>query len=115
MTSRLAQAVIFAQLGLLEKAAESLRESTALAHKHRSKIVYRGCTLLDAHLSLRRGDTVKGASLLAEAFATSREHGLLNPVWISRSLLGELCEKAIQLDIETQHVRTLASKFHLAI
>jgi LuxR family transcriptional regulator, maltose regulon positive regulatory protein len=60
-----------------------------------------------AHMALRRGEDTAGLGLLRAGLELGRERGLMHFLWWQPQKVAELCQRALQADIEPDYVRRL--------
>ena len=84
-----------------------------LAGKLRNKLLDFTLLMCRAHMALR-GPEEEALSLLRAALALGREHGLMHFPWWQPQKITELCQRALEADIEPDYVRQLILRRELA-
>jgi DNA-binding SARP family transcriptional activator len=95
-------------------AQQEMMRARQVAGKLRNKLLDFTLLMCRAHLALRHGPEADALTLLRAAFALGREHGLIHfPGWQPQKI-AELCQKALEADIEPEYVRQLILRRNLA-
>jgi LuxR family transcriptional regulator, maltose regulon positive regulatory protein len=63
-----------------------------------------------AHMALRRGTDSEALGLLREGLELGRERGLMHFPWWQPQKVAELCQRALEADIEPDYVRRLIAR-----
>ncbi len=87
-------------------ALQEMTRARQIAGKLRNKLLDLTLLMSRAHLALR-GPEAEALSLLRAALALGREHGLMHFPWWQPRKIAELCQKALEADIEPDYVRQL--------
>jgi LuxR family transcriptional regulator, maltose regulon positive regulatory protein len=94
-------------------ALQEMTRARQLAGKLRNKLLEFTLSMCRAHMALR-GPEAEALSLLRAALALGREHGLMHFPWWQPQKIAELCQKALEADIEPDYVRQLILRRELA-
>ncbi len=73
------------------------------------------CDLLIAHLEFLRGRDNAAENFLRGALTLGRECGFSQPFWLRPTIMVELCARALEKDIETEHVHNLIRQRNLVL
>jgi ATP/maltotriose-dependent transcriptional regulator MalT len=95
-------------------AQQEMARARQMAGKLRNKLLDFTLLMCRAHMTLRHGAEPEALSLLRAALALGREHGLMHFPWWQPQKIAELCQKALEADIETDYVRQLILRRDLA-
>jgi DNA-binding SARP family transcriptional activator len=95
-------------------AEQEMARARQMACKLRNKLLDFTLLMCRAHMALRRGPEAEALTLLRAALALGREHGLMHFPWWQPQKIAELCQKALEADIETDYVRQLILRRDLA-
>ena len=113
IAGRLLLAKILMADGQLEPAETCLESTIGSARAN-------GCTLIEFHEFLTKadfcfmkGDDSLGYSCLQRAFELSRKKGILDGNWWLRPRLAEMCQRALEADIEVNQVLSFISRNRL--
>ncbi len=99
--------------GQKEKAKKHLLESYRIAREVKSSFVEFICLLTEASYSFEDGNQEKGTALLKDGLALGREKGyVFSYEWPPVPLMYGLCRKALELDIEPEHVKKIIRTYN---
>ncbi|HEY2146255.1 MAG TPA: BTAD domain-containing putative transcriptional regulator, partial [Steroidobacteraceae bacterium] len=95
-------------------AQQEMARARQIAGKLRNKLLDFTLSMCRAHMALRHGPEAEAQGLLRAALALGREHGLMHIPWWQPRKIAELCQKALEADIESDYVRQLIQRRSLA-
>ncbi len=99
--------------GRKEKAQEHLAESYRIAREMESSFLEFICLLTEASYAFQDGNEEKGTALLKNGLALGKEKGyVFSFEWPPVPLMYGLCRKALELDIETEHVKKIIRTYN---
>ena len=87
-------------------ALQEMTRARQIAGKLRNKLLDFTLLMSRAHMALR-GPEAEALSLLRAALALGREHGLMHFPWWQPRKIAEICQKALEANIEPDYVRQL--------
>ncbi len=79
----------------------------ATAARIRNRLLEFMTLMVRARISLREGNEAEGLAFLRTALAIGRERGFMHYLWWHPQHAAQLCQRALQADIETDYVRRL--------
>jgi LuxR family maltose regulon positive regulatory protein len=94
-----------------ERGAEAeLSRTLQIAGTIRNRLLNFTTLMCRAHMALRRGAESEALELLRLGLQTGRERGLVHFLWWQPRQVAQLCQKALEADIESEYVRRLILK-----
>jgi len=104
---RLAMAQILVEYGDPGQAASQLRRVQEKVASHRNRHLKFTTLLITACMALKTRDHSAAHAALAEAMAIGRENAYTHFLWWQPGMVANLCQIALDADIETDYVRSL--------
>jgi DNA-binding SARP family transcriptional activator len=105
--------LVLRSAGKKEKAQEHLAESYRIARGVKSSFLEFICLLTEASYSFEDGNQEKGTKLLRDGLALGREKGyVFSFEWPPVPLVYGLCRKALESDIEIEHVKKMIRTYN---
>ncbi|HMK51950.1 MAG TPA: BTAD domain-containing putative transcriptional regulator, partial [Thermodesulfobacteriota bacterium] len=106
-------ALVLHELKREQEALNHLAESRALARTAKIPIAEFMCFLAEAQFAFDKGDEQSGMPFLKKALSIGREKGYVNTYYWRPSVMANLCEKALEANIEVDYVQNLIRKRNL--
>jgi LuxR family maltose regulon positive regulatory protein len=99
--------------GRKEKAQEHLAESYRIARGMKSSFLEYICLLTEASYAFQDGNQKNGTALLKNSLALGKEKGyVFSFEWPPAPLMYGLCRKALEADIEIEHVKKIIRTYN---
>jgi LuxR family transcriptional regulator, maltose regulon positive regulatory protein len=88
-------------------ARQELTRALEIAATLRNRLLDFTVLMCRAHMALSRGDDTEGLALLRTGLELGRERGLMHFLWWQPQKVAELCQRALEADIEPDYARRL--------
>jgi LuxR family transcriptional regulator, maltose regulon positive regulatory protein len=108
-----AVALALLQLGKKREALESLEKAAEVSRKMLCAFVLHACLLVESDC-LWEEDRARALASLRRGFELARAHGYHNMYWLPSELTARLAARALEHEIEPDHVRITIARRHLA-
>ena len=93
-----------------QAARQELARVQHIAAKLRNRLLDFTLLMCRAHMALQRPGGTEAEDLLRAALKLGRERGLMHFLWWQPQKVAELCQKALEAQIETDYVRRLIAR-----
>jgi LuxR family transcriptional regulator, maltose regulon positive regulatory protein len=101
---------VLSETGDLRGAQQEMTRALQIAGKLRNRLLDFTLLMCRSHMALRRGAEAEALDLLRAGLELGRERGLMHFLWWQPQKVAELCQKALEADIESDYVRRLISR-----
>src|SRR3974390_278180 len=88
-------------------ARQELTRALRIAATLRNRLLDFTVLMCQAHMAFGRGDDPEGLALLRAGLELGRERGLMHFLWWQPQKVAELCQRALEANIEPEYVRRL--------
>jgi ATP/maltotriose-dependent transcriptional regulator MalT len=107
--SRLAMAQVLTASGRKGDALSALHDGRRIAVQIEDFMTIYACELVEADI-LWDDDRTRAVAALRRGFAIARERSIYNTYWLRASMAARLAQRALEHDIEPDHVRALIAR-----